>query len=361
MNREIRRKTPDELLREIQAEQAGSRGHLKIFLGYASGVGKSSRMLDEARRRSDRGQDVVIGAIQPVVPPEVARLLPGIEIFPLKQCQFGATAIDVESILRRRPAVCIIDGLAYNNPPGLRNQTRWQDAQDLVRAGIKVIGSINIQYIEELREQTESITGKHVTETVPVSFINSADEIEIVDAPEEEPIERSTEQQLDAEKRRERLSMLREMALVLAADVVDHQLSSYLEAHGITHHFGAQERILVYLTPRSNSHAMIKSAATIADSFHAQMTVVYVKKRGLSVGDEAELQDSLALARSAGAVTEILDSEDPVDTLLDFARVHGITQLFIGHTQRSKGWNRHDPVRQLIRRSQGMDIRIFPQ
>jgi two-component system, OmpR family, sensor histidine kinase KdpD len=360
MNREIRRKTPDELLREIQAEESSAKGHLKIFLGYASGVGKSFRMLDEARRRSERGQDVVVGALQPVLPPDASKLLSKIEIFPLKNCPDGA-AIDLDGLIRRRPAVCIIDGLAYNNPPGLPNTTRWQDAQDLVRAGIKVIGSINIQYIEELSSRVEAITGKHVTDTVPVSFINSADEIEIVDAPPEEPLERSPEQQIIAEKRQERLSMLRDIALVLAADVVDRQLTSYLEAQGIKNIFGPQERILVCITPRSNAHDMMQTARRIADSFHAEMTVVYIKQPGLSAQDELELQNKLSIARAAGAFTEILSGDDPVDVIIDCCRSRGITQLFIGHSQRSKFWPWSDPINRLIRRSQGMDIRIFPQ
>jgi two-component system sensor histidine kinase KdpD len=360
MNLKVRRKTPDELLSEIDEGDYETGGRLKIFLGYTSGVGKSYRMFDEARRRRERGQDVIVGATQPIVPPEVSKLLPHIEVLPLKQYP-GGTAIDLEGVLGRRPDVCVIDGLAYNNPLGLRNQTRWQDVVDLVRAGIKVIGSINIQYIEELREQVEPITGKHVTETVPVSFIKSADEIEIVDAPTEEPLERSPEEQVSADERRERLSLLRELTLVLAADVVEHQLSSYLDKHGIRQQFGAQERILVCITPRSNARDMIETARIIADSFHAEMTVVYVKQRDLSAEDETALRDRLEFARNMGSHTEIFDSEDPVDSLLDYAQTHGITQLFIGHSQRQRGWMRHDPVDTLIRRSQGMDIRIFPQ
>ena len=139
--REMSRKTPEEYLRELQAEDALARkGHLKIFLGYASGVGKSFRMLDEARRRRERGQDVVVGAIQPEVPPEVEAVLRRLEVIPLKGVGLG-TAIDVEALIQRHPAVCIIDGLAYDNPPGLKNPTRWQDVQDLIAVGIKVIGS----------------------------------------------------------------------------------------------------------------------------------------------------------------------------------------------------------------------------
>ncbi|HSC57904.1 MAG TPA: hypothetical protein VLC51_11915, partial [Nitrospira sp.] len=236
MRGETRRKTPEELLREIQAaEPIPKKGYLKIFLGYASGVGKSYRMLDEARRRRERGQDVVVGAMQPQVPVEVESLLRKLELIPLKQID-GGTAIDVEAIIRRHPAVCFIDGLAYDNPPGSRNPTRWQDVRDLLNSGIKVVASINIQYIGELREQIETITGKQTKEAVPVSFIKSADEIEIVDAPPEEPIERTPEEEVDARRREQRLSKLRELALILTADVVDHQLQEYLDRHGIRQH-----------------------------------------------------------------------------------------------------------------------------
>src|SRR5437667_6273069 len=145
--REIRRKTPEELLRECQAEEAAvTKGHLKIFLGYASGVGQSFRMLDEARRRRERGQEVVVGAIQPKVPPEVEKLLQKLEVIPLKT--FGQdSAIDVEALIRRHPAVCFIDGLAYDNPPGARNPTRWRDVEQLLKTGITVISSVNIQYV----------------------------------------------------------------------------------------------------------------------------------------------------------------------------------------------------------------------
>src|ERR1700730_12198305 len=153
MARKLRRKTPEELLREVQAEEAVTqKGHLKVFLGYASGVGKSFRMLDEARRRHERGADVVVGAIQPHVPPEVEPILRKLEVIPLRAVGNG-TAIDLDAIIARHPAVCVIDGLAYDNPPGVKNSTRWQDVKDLLDAGIHVIASINVQYVAELREQ----------------------------------------------------------------------------------------------------------------------------------------------------------------------------------------------------------------
>jgi two-component system sensor histidine kinase KdpD len=151
------------------------------------------------------------------------------------------------------------------------------------------------------------------------------------------------------------------MALVLAADVVDHQLSDYLEKHGIKQSYGAQERILVCITPRANANEMIETAQRIAERFHGELIVVYVRQADLSSADNMALEERLVLARSAGAHVEILDGEDPVDALIDFAKLRGVTQLFIGHSQSHRKWPWSDPVDKLIRKSQGMDLRIFPQ
>jgi two-component system, OmpR family, sensor histidine kinase KdpD len=363
MGREPIRKTPEQLLREIQPEEAlANPRHLKVFLGYASGVGKSYRMLDEARRRRERGQEVLVGAIQPKVPPEVEALLRKLDVIPLRTVGQG-TAMDLEAILKRHPAVCFIDGLAYDNPPGTRNPTRWQDVEELLGVGIKVVGSINIQYVAELAAEVETITGKHVDQTVPVAFIQSADEIEVVDAPPEEPIERSPEEQADAANREQRLSRLRELALVLAADVVDRQLNKYLDRHGIHQQFGAHERIMVCITPRANAQEMIETARIYAQRFHAELIVAYVRQPRISVADQAALDEKLAVARAAGASIEILEGENPVDAIVDFARGGGITQLFIGHSQRSGFWPSlmGNPVDQILRRSHGIDVRVFPQ
>ncbi len=359
----VRHETPEDYLRDSRVgEAAVPKGHLKIFLGYASGVGKTFRMLDEARRRRQRGQDIVVGAVQPQVPSEAQELLQHLEVVPLKAIGQG-TAIDVDALIRRCPGVCVIDGLAYDNPPGARNPTRWQDVQELMRAGIKVIGSVNIQYIAELREQVASITGKPVTATVPLSFIKSADEIEIIDAPPEEPMERTPEQSLEAARREQQLSRLREIALVLAADVVEQQLADYLQSHGIDQQFYAQERILVCLTPRANAKEMLASAHLVTEKFHGELIAAYVSQPEISAADQAALDEKLAAAREAGAQIEILEGDDPVDTLLSFAKSRGITQLFIGHSQRSGMRFRltGNPVDRLISRSEGMDIRVFPQ
>jgi two-component system sensor histidine kinase KdpD len=357
-------KTPEDFLRECQAEEAAAtqQGHLKIILGYASGVGKTYRLLDEARRRRERGQDVVVGAIQPEVPPEVKPILTKLEVIPLRPAG-GGNAIDVDFIVCRHPMVCFIDGLAYDNPPGARNPTRWQDVADLLNAGIKVVASINIQYISEFQKDVEALTGKLVTQTVPISFIKSASEIEIVDTPPEEPIERSAEVTLSGKDPQHRLSRLREMALLLVADVVDQQLNCYLGEHGIRQQFGAHERILVCITPRSNLTEMLDTAHTIAERFHAEVTAAYVDQPNLSQQDRAVLKTKLDEARAAGATVEILHGENPVNAILEFARDRGITQLFVGHSQRSglRSQILGNPVDNLIARSRGMDIRVFPQ
>lgn len=230
-------------------------------------------------------------------------------------------------------------------------------------AGIKVVGSVNVQYVAELQDQIEPLTGKHVTETVPIAFLKNADEIEIVDAPPEEPADGSPQARGESATSQQRLSRLRELALVLAAEVVDHQLLDYLERHGIKQNLGAHERILVCISPRANVQEMMETARIVTDRFHADLIAAYVRQDQISPRDQAALEEKLSVARSSGASIEILEGEDPVSAILDFARSRGITQLFIGHSQRSgfgpRLWG--NPVERLIKRSRGMDIRVFPQ
>jgi two-component system sensor histidine kinase KdpD len=359
-----RKRTPEELLLQAQAEENYERrGKLKVFLGYASGVGKSFRMLDEGRRRSERGQDVVVGAIQPKTSPDIEAALSKLQIIPLRNVD-GVPVMDLPAILARHPAVCLVDGLAYDNPPGSRNPSRWQDVEELLEAGISVISSVNIQYIDELRERVEKIKHKSVKQTVPLSFLHSADEVVVVDAPPEMCMTRATDAQNEVEVSSEaqKLSELREIALLLAADVVDRQLEAYLQRNGITQTFGAQERILVCVTPRANAGAMIESGRRNAERFHGDLTVAYVSQPEISADDQAALDRNLALARDAQAHVELLDGEDPIGTILDFARERGITQIFVGHGAREKWWQRltGSPVDRLIRGANDIDVRVFP-
>jgi two-component system sensor histidine kinase KdpD len=362
---EYRRPSPEQLLRRVEAEERHqTRGQLKIFLGYASGVGKSFRMLDEGRRRKMRGQDVVLAAVQPSDSPEVAELIRTFETIPPRSEEAGAP-IDVEAVLRRRPKVCLIDGLAYENPPGSKHQYRWQDVEDLLAAGISVVTSINLQYIRERQPQVEAIRGKKVPDSVPESFIRTADEIELVDAPAEYCVTRAAagDSAVGPAELERQLNELREIALVLAAEVVDRQLEEYLRRQGIEQSYGTHERILVCMTPRSNASLMIKRGRRQADRFHGDLHVVYVQQDDLSAEDQAMLDRNLAAAHEAHAHVEVLHGEDAVAAILRYATAHGITQIFVGHSRRG-GWMQHwkpNPVERLILEADGIDVRIFPQ
>ena len=367
---EHRRPSPDQLLKQVEAEERReSRGRLKIFLGYASGVGKSFRMFDEGRRRKSRGEDVVVAATQPSESASVEELLRDLEVIPAR-VDNGIDAIDVEAVLRRRPQVCLIDGLAYRNPPGSKNAQRWQDVEELLAAGISVVTSINLQYIQEKQSQIEAIRGKKVNDSVPESFIRAADEIELVDAPAEYCVPGSDEggasSMAEATQLQHQLSQLREIALVLAADVVDHQLEEYLRRQGIEQLYGTQERVLVCVTPRSNASLMIQRGRRQADRFHGDLYVVYVQQSDLSPRDQAVLDQNLACAKEARAHVEVLQGEDAVEAILHFASEHRITQIFVGHSQQTgpgKGWLsrwRVNPVERFIMEAEGIDVRIFP-
>jgi two-component system, OmpR family, sensor histidine kinase KdpD len=358
------RPSPEELLRRVQAEEEYERrGRLKIFLGYASGVGKSFRMLDEGRRRHARGQDVAVGAIQPKMPEELAGLLQKLEVIPLRDSG-GVPYMDVETILKRHPQVVLVDGLAYDNPPGRPHPHRWQDVEQLLQAGIAVVTSVNLQYVEELREAVERIQGKRVNVTVPESFLRTADEIEVVDAPAEYCMpQASSASPVSSAELDTRLSQLRELALLLAADVVDHQLEDYMHRQGVGQAFGAQERILVCMTPRANGARMLARARFARDRFHGELFVVHVSQSDLGSDDQQALERNLALAVEEGARVRTLEGADPVAAILQFAHEQRITQIYVGHSPAQSWWSRFRKtnVDRLIEDAEGMDVKLIPQ
>jgi two-component system, OmpR family, sensor histidine kinase KdpD len=353
-----RRPDPDRLLKQVEAQERNTgRGHLKIFLGYASGVGKSMRMLDEGRRRKLRGQDVVVAATQASASPEIKKILESMEVIPPRILN-GIPCVDVAALLLRHPGLCLIDGLAYRNPPGSSHPHRWQDVEELRAAGVAVVTSINIQFIAERQREIEAIRGKSVADSVPEAFIRTADEIEVVDATPEYCAARS----IEGDEQRQ-LSELREIALVLAADVVDHQLEEFLHHQGSgTQIYGAHERILVCVTPRSSAREMIRRARRQADRFHGDLYVVYVEQDNLNAADQRLIRENLDYAHEAKARVELLTGEDATEAILDFATSHGITQIFVGHSNQN-GWAsrfRSNPVERLIMEADGIDLRIFP-
>jgi len=359
-----RRPTPEQLLQQLETEEEHqSRGRLKVFLGYASGVGKSFRMLDEGRRRAERGQDVVIGAIQPRFSKDVQNIIHALEIIPLQEVD-GVRRMDVSTILHRSPKVCLVDGLAYDNPPGSRNASRWQDVDELLDAGISVITSVNLQHIAEKRTEVEAITKKHVTETIPLSFLQTADEIVVVDAPPEACMSVSLSNNPNGQQKLSphQLSELREVALLLAADVVDKQLERYLERNGIAQSWGTQERILVCLSPQADSQRMLDSGIRNRDRFHGELIAAHMNRPDWTAGQRELVNQGIQLAKQKGAEIVELDGEDAVNTVLDFARQRGITQIYVGHKGRESLWERAfgSDLDRLIKFAEGMDVRVFP-
>lgn len=360
------RPSPEQLLEQIELEERRSRrGRLKVFLGYSAGVGKSFQMLDEGRRRLQRGEDVVVCALQPAYPIEVQEILRQLEIIPTIKTGDGE-AIDDEVVIRRHPQVALIDGLAYDNPSGCGNAHRWEDVEQLLNAGISVVTTVNLQYLEKLQDEVERITGARARCTIPRGFLDrSADEIVVVDAPTPDapiiglaPQERAA---LLAE--RHQMSRLRELALLVAASVVDRQLEAYLRAHGIEQSWGVQERILVCVSPHVNAAPILESGNRNADRFQGEFYVVYVQEHSLSEQDRQTLETNLNYARELGAQVEVLSGFDTSDAILRFAHQKGITQIFVGHSSRHGVQRRlwGSLVDRLVRSAEGIDVVVYPQ
>ena len=318
-------------------------------------------MLDEGRRRFARGQDVVVGAIQPRLSREVAQTVSSLEVIPLRTIN-GVPVMDVPAILRRAPKVCLVDGLAYDNPPGSPHEKRWQDVEQLLNAGISVITSVNLQHIAEKHAEVGAITGKHVEQLVPLSFLQIADEIVVVDAPPAACMNISENGSGNRSLTQLQLSELREIALLLAADVIDKQLERYLARHGIQQTWGTQERILVLLSPRTAMERIIETGARNRDRFHGELIVAHGNKPDWTPEERQRLQEGLEVARQKGAEIVELDAEDPVDAVLRLARGRGITQIYVGHKGRDSWLERAfgNELDRLIRSAEGMDVRVFP-
>ena len=358
-----KRPSPEELLRRVQAEERRARrGKLKVFLGYASRVGKSFRMLDEGRRRKERGEDVAVAAIQFPLTPDLETLMCKLELIPtLKETHAGKEyeVLDVAAIFRRHPRVCLVDELAYDNPPGSRNPKRWEDVDNILDHGISVITAVNLQHIEEQQDAVERITGRRARQTVPERFLRSADQIVLVDAALDDMMQRAGSREMVDGRR---LSELREVALLLAADVIDDQLVNYLRSNGVEQRGGTQERVLVCVTPRSDAGAMLRSGRRNADRFHGDLLVCYVRQTGLGSKDQETMSANLALAKELEADVHVLEGSDPVAAIMRFAREQRVTQIFVGHSAPDRWkeiWSR-SPVDRLIQAATDIDIRIFP-
>lgn len=359
--RTLSRPDPEELLRRVESEERElKRGRLKVFLGYAPRVGKSRRMFDEGCRRKSRGQDVVVGGVQTKDGASIQPYLRSLPVIPLLSLN-GRLTMDLEAILKRHPGVCLVDELAYDNPPGALHEHRWQDVEYLLDNGINVVTAVNLQHIAEQQDRVSAITSKRAANSVPEKFIRDAEEIELVDVPVEDLCcdpGREDQRPLDSVQ----LCELRELALLLVADVIESQLLRYLDRHGIQYSWGAQERILLCLEARTNAKPMIESGQRNAVRSHGQLFALHVQECEPNREQKEQVEEHLEVARRAGAEVHVVKRSDVVGAIIDFARANRITQIFVGHPRRKKWlpWG-EEHIDRLIREAEGMDVRIYPQ
>ncbi|WP_433593511.1 ATP-binding protein [Nocardia sp. CA-145437] len=329
------------------------RGQLRIYLGAAPGVGKTYSMLAEAHRRLERGRDVVAAVVETHGRSKTAELLAGLERVPPKLVEYrGATLpeLDVEAVLRRHPAVVLVDELAHTNIPGGKHEKRWQDVQDLLDAGIDVVSTVNVQHLESLNDVVEQITGVVQRETVPDWVVRAADQVELIDITPEALRRRMSHgnvyaaEKVDAALRNYfrpgNLTALRELALLWLADQVDAALAKYRADHQITTTWEARERVVVAVTGGPESETIVRRASRIAAKSSAELIVLHiVRGDGLAGVSTQRLHRLRDLATGLDAELHTVTGEDVPTALLDFARQVNATQLVLGTSRRSR-WAR---------------------
>src|SRR5246500_172210 len=292
------RPSPEALL--AAAKQEG-RGRLKIFLGAAPGVGKTYEMLLAAQARRREGIDVVVGVVEAHGRRETEALLEGLEMIPRRQVEYKGHLLgemDLDAIVKRRPALVLVDELAHTNAPGSRHPKRYLDVEEIIAAGIDVFATLNIQHVESLNDVVARITRIRVRETVPDSILDQADDIEVIDLSPEDLIKRLREGKVYVPQQAERairhyfsagnLTALRELALRRTAQRVDEQLLSHMQAHAIPGPWAAGERGLVCISEATNTAGLIRYAKRVADRLRVKWTAIYVEGPRFARLTEAE-------------------------------------------------------------------------
>lgn len=328
-----------------------TRGRLRVYLGAAPGVGKTYAMLSEARRRAERGTDVVVGFVECHGRRHTEEMLEGLEVMPRRTMVHRGAVLaemDTDAVRRRHPAVVLVDELAHTNVPGSVHEKRWEDVEELLEAGIDVITTVNVQHLESLNDVVEKITGVPQRETVPDSVVRGADQIELVDMSAEALRRRLAHgnvyapEKVDAALsnyfRAGNLTALRELALLWVADRVDDALQRYRHAHDITGTWEARERVVVALTGGPEGEQLIRRAARIAARSGAgDLLALYVARSdGLSAAGPVDLGEQRRLVESLGGSFHQVLGDDIPATLLAFARAENATQLVLGASRRPR-------------------------
>jgi two-component system, OmpR family, sensor histidine kinase KdpD len=375
---DTQRPDPDALLRRVQAEESRqAEGKLKVFFGANPGVGKTYAMLEAAHEQRRDGVDVVIGVVETHGRAETETLVDGLEALPRRAVEYRGTQLqefDLDGALARRPTVILIDELAHSNAPGLRHAKRWQDVQELLKAGITVYTTVNVQHLESLNDVVAQITGVRVRETVPDSMFERADDVELIDLPPDDLLQRLKdgkvyvpEQVQHAIKNffaKGNLIALRELALRRTAERVDQQMEVYRRDHAVVRTWPAAETIMVCVNTKPRGPRLIRAARQMAANLHAKWVAVYVqipRHLRLPQTERDRLVQTLRLAEQLGAETVTLTGENVAQELLSYARSRNATKIIVGKPVRPiwKEWIFGSVVSDLVHRSGEIDIYVI--
>jgi two-component system, OmpR family, sensor histidine kinase KdpD len=365
------RPTADEMLKRVRRQAgAGARGHLRLYLGMAPGVGKTYAMLMEGHRRKERGTDLVIGFVETYGRPMTIAAIGDLEIIPRQQIPYKGVILeemDTEAVIRRRPAVALVDEIAHTNAPGSKHEKRWQDVEELLDHGITVISTVNIQHIESLADIVESITGVKVRERIPDRVIDSADEIELVDMSPQALRQRMKHGNIYPPARAElalrqffregNLNALRELALRKVSSSVEQELEEYMREHNIRSTWPAAEKVLVCVNEKPGSQRVIRRGWLLANRLQAELVAVFVETPGwekASPGARESVEENLRFAEDLGATLARVSGPEVAKELVKVAHEQNAASIVLGHS-------RHGRVRELLRGSVADEVlRLAP-
>src|SRR5713101_4564198 len=372
------RPDPDILLARVQQEETHeARGKLKIFFGATAGVGKTYAMLEAAHARRAEGVEVVVGWVDTHRRAETEALLQGLELLPRRPVAYRDTtldAFDLDAALARQPTLLLVDELAHTNAPGARHPKRWQDVEELLDAGIHVYTTVNVQHLESLNDVVTQITGVLVRETVPDAVLEQADEVELIDLPPDELLQRLREGKVYVPEQAHRalehffhkgnLIALRELALRRTADRVDAQMQVYRHTHAITETWPTTERMLVSVSPSPLSARLVRAARRLATRLRAEWLAVYVETPAhlrLPEADRDRVVNTLRLAEQLGGGTVTLSGQSVSEELLTYARTRNVSKIVIGKPKRPR-WREivfGSVVEELIKHSGDIDVYVI--
>jgi two-component system, OmpR family, sensor histidine kinase KdpD len=369
---------PDALLEQATAEERRKqRGKLRIFLGFAAGVGKTYAMLEAAREQMAQGRDVLIAYVECHGRVETEALCATVPHLPRRKADYRGVTLeemDLDAALARRPQLVLVDELAHTNAPGSRHTKRYQDVDELLAAGIDVYTTLNIQHLESLNDVVAQITGVTVRETIPDRILEEADEIDVVDLPPDELIQRLNEGKVYVPEQARRavekffrpgnLSALREIALRYVAGRVDQQMRTYMGAHAIPGPWPAAERVLVCLAPTPAAERLVRTGRRLAAALDAEWVVLHVETaedNRYAAEERDRLARLLRLAEELGATTVTLPGTSVAEEVIEYARTHNITKIVVG-ASRGPWWLdlvRGAVVDRIIRASGATDVYVI--